>query len=86
MQPLTRSFAGQKFFSWVDYFVVGSLWIVVGRSGFINYVVWKRHIGGQKLSTNMAAGNQQKHLEFTFSIKALPFHSRASIRAHKHIF
>ena len=38
------------------------------------------------LSTNMAAGNQQKHLEFTFSIKALPFHSRASIRAHKHIF
>ena len=41
---------------------------------------------GQKLSTNMAAGNQRKHLEFTFSIKALPFHSRASIRAHKHIF
>ena len=34
----------------------------------------------------MAAGNQQKHLEFTFSIKALPFHSRANIRAHKHIF
>ena len=33
----------------------------------------------------MAAGNQQKHLEFTFSIKALPFHSRTSIRAHKHI-
>ena len=30
----------------------------------------------------MAAGNQQKHLEFTFSIKALPFHSRASIHAH----
>ena len=28
----------------------------------------------------MAAENQQKHLEFTFSIKALPFHSRASIR------
>ena len=24
--------------------------------------------------TNMAAGNQQKHLEFTFSIKALSFH------------
>ena len=34
----------------------------------------------------VAARNQQKHLEFTFSIKALPFHSRASIRAHKHIF
>ena len=40
----------------------------------------------QKLSTNTAAGNQQTHLEFTFSIKAFPFHSRASIRAHKHIF
>ena len=33
----------------------------------------------------MAVGNQQKHLDFTFSIKALSFHSRASIRAHKHI-
>ena len=40
----------------------------------------------KKLSTNMAAGNQQKHLEFTFSIKAPPFHSRTSILAHKHIF
>ena len=36
--------------------------------------------------TNMAAGNQQKHLEFTFSTKALSFHSRASIRAYKHNF
>ena len=36
--------------------------------------------------TNMAAGNQQKHLKFTFSIKAVSFHSRASIRAPKHIF
>ena len=35
---------------------------------------------------NMAAGNPQKRLGFTFPIKALPFHSRASIRAHKHIF
>ena len=35
---------------------------------------------------HMAAGNQQKHLEFTFSIKAFTFHSRASIRAQKHIF
>ena len=34
----------------------------------------------------MAAGNQQKHLEFTLSIRALPFHLRASIPAHKHIF
>ena len=37
-------------------------------------------------STNMATGNQQKHLEFTFSLKALSFHSRTSIHAHKHIF
>ena len=29
----------------------------------------------------MAAGNQQKHLEFTFSIKALSSHSRTSICA-----
>ena len=35
--------------------------------------------------TNMAAGNQQEHLEFTFSVKALSFHSRTRIRAHKHI-
>ena len=33
----------------------------------------------------MATGNQQKYL-FTFSIKALPSHSGASIRARKHIF
>ena len=31
-------------------------------------------------------GAQQKHLEFIFSIKALSFHSRISIRARKHIF
>ena len=36
--------------------------------------------------TNMAAGNQQKHLEFTFPVTALSFHSRTSIRAHKHVF
>ena len=28
---------------------------------------------------NMAAGNEQKHMEFTFSIKALSFHSRTVI-------
>ena len=33
----------------------------------------------------VVVGNQQKHLEFAFSINALPFHSRASIRVHKHI-
>ena len=33
----------------------------------------------------MAAGNQQKHLEFFFSIKALSSHSRTGIRAHKHL-
>ena len=36
--------------------------------------------------TMMAAGNHQKHLEFTFSIKALSFHPNTSIRAHKRIF
>ena len=37
-------------------------------------------------TSNMAARDQQKHLHFTFSIKALPFHLKTSIRAHKHIF
>ena len=32
--------------------------------------------------TNMVTGNQKKHLEFTFSIKAISFHSRTSIRVH----
>ena len=45
-----------------------------------------RHIGVPFWCTNMAAGHKQKHLEFTFSVKALSFHSRTSIRAHKHIF
>ena len=45
----------------------------------------RQHIGVPFLCTNMAAGNQQKHREFTFSIKALSFHSRTSILAHKHI-
>ena len=45
-----------------------------------------RALYGDANLTNMASGNQQKHLEFTFSINALPFHSRASISAHKHIF
>ena len=50
--------------------------------------VWRRHIDVPFWSTNMAAGNQQKHhdLRFTFPTKALSFHSRTSIRAHKHIF
>ena len=39
-----------------------------------------------RFEAQMAAGNQQKHVEFTFSIKALSFHSRTSMRAHKHIF
>ena len=35
--------------------------------------------------TNIGDGNQQKHLELTFSIKALSFHWSSSIRAHKRI-
>ena len=44
--------------------------------------VWRRHIGAQFWCTNMAAENQQKHLEYTFSTKPPSFHSRTSIRAH----
>ena len=50
------------------------------------HFVWRRHIGAPFWCTNMAAGNQQKHLDFTFSIKALSFHSRTRIQAHKDIF
>ena len=39
-----------------------------------------------ELVPSMAAGNQQKHLEFTFSTKYLCFHARTSIRTHKHTF
>ena len=39
-----------------------------------------------RFEAQMAAGNQRKHVEFTFSIKALSFHSRTSMRAHEHIF
>ena len=39
-----------------------------------------------RFDANMAAGTLQKHLEITFSIKALSFHSRNSIGTHKHIF
>ena len=43
-----------------------------------------RAMNGDAISVDsLAAGNQQKHLEFTFSIKALPFHSSASIRVQK---
>ena len=38
-------------------------------------------ISEQFWSTNMAA-EKQKHVEFSFSIKALSFHSRTGIRAH----
>ena len=41
---------------------------------------------GRCWHTNMAVGNQQKRLEFTFPIKALSFHSRTSILAHKRMF
>ena len=44
--------------------------------------VWRRHIGGQFWCTNMAAGNQQKHLEYTFSIKRLLF-TRELAYVHK---
>ena len=48
--------------------------------------VGRRHIGVPFWCTNMAAGNQQKHRESTFSIKVLSFHLRTSIRTHKHTF
>ena len=49
------------------------------------HIVWRRHIGVPFWCTTMSAGNQQKHLELTFSLKALSFHSRTSIRAYINI-
>ena len=48
--------------------------------------VWRRHNGGQFWSTKMAAGNQQKHLEFTFSIKLFLFTRELTDVSIKHIF
>ena len=45
----------------------------------------EKPIGGQFWSTDMAAGNQQKPLEFSFSTKTLSFNVIASIRAHKYL-
>jgi len=36
---------------------------------------WRRHIGVRPWYTNMAAGYQRKHLEFTFTMKAITFAS-----------
>ena len=41
--------------------------------------------GAILLVHRFGTGNQQKHLEFNFSLKALFFHSRTSIRAHGNI-
>ena len=42
--------------------------------------VWKRHVGalprGTNMGTNMAAGNQQKHLSFSFAIETKIYYSR----------
>ena len=54
-------------------------------SGLCGDAILVHRFGVPFWCTNMAAGNQQKNLEFTFSIKALSFHSRTSIRAHEHI-
>ena len=42
--------------------------------------------GGLQGVTRGYRGLQQKYLELIFSTKAFPFNSKASIRAHKHIF
>ena len=43
-------------------------------------------IGVPLWCTTMVVGNQQKNSGFTFSIKAVSFHSRTSLRVHKHTF
>ena len=48
-------------------------WSRVTKIPFTTLFVWRRQIGIAFWCTHMATGNQQKHLEFTFSIKALFF-------------
>ena len=48
-------------------------WSQVAKIPFTTLFVWRRQIGIAFWCTHMATGNQQKHLEFTFSIKALFF-------------
>ena len=67
-------------------FVAHSFWVIYWNVSctFVELCMETLYIGVQFWYTNMAAGNQQRHVEFTFSIKALSFHSRASIYVHKH--
>ena len=74
-----------KQFSRSQVFVAHSLFVKTLHAPLYSFL-WRGHIGVQFWCTNMAAGNQQKYLEFLFSIKALSFHSRTRIRAHKNTF
>ena len=69
-------------------FVAHSFWVICRNIShtFIELSVSVTLYGDALLVDSLVVGNQQKHLEFTFSVKALPFHTRASIRAHKHTF
>ena len=47
--------------------VAYSFWVIcrnISRT-IVELCIWRRHIWVQFWYTNMAAGNQQKHLEFT---------------------
>ena len=69
-------------------FVAHSFWVIgrdVSRT-FVEVLYGDAILVRRFWYINMAAGNQQKHLEFTVSIKALSYPSRTSTRAHKRIF
>ena len=72
-------------------FVAHSLWVIcrnVSRS-FVELCMetpyWCTNMANMVL-VHQYGRRKRKHLEFTFSRKALSFHSRTRIRAHKHIF
>ena len=52
-------------------FVAHSFWVICRNvsHSFVELCMRRRHIGAPFWCTNMTAGNQQKHLQFTFSIK-----------------
>ena len=47
--------------------------------------ICRSHIGVLPRDTNMSAGNQWKHLELTFAMRAITFPSWVCIHTHKHL-
>ena len=84
LQGVTRGYRGLQGITGGLQGVHKGLQWVTGASG--GYKELQGVTVGLQGVTRGYRGLQQKYLEFIFSIKAFPFNSKASIRAHKHIF